>query len=544
MLINSTPPPAPRDDSRAALAEPPPAQGEIAVPAEPQPRSKRRWFGWLLLFGLVTVGYVNRAQLLGFVTGKTNQPAPAGERKILYWHDPMHPAYTSDKPGTAPDCGMDLVPVYADDGATSANLPPGAVRISAEKQQLIGVQYGEAAYQSVSKTLRAVGRVGYDETKVVRIHPRFEGWIEEVFADFTGKQVRRGEPLLSQYSPELWQTQQEFLLARRGRAELSESPYREVVNASAALYDAARRRLELWDINAAQIKELETSGQPLRAMLLYAPGDGFVLTRNAFPKQRVTPETELYVLADLSTVWVQAEVYEYEASEIKLGQTALLTLAAQPGRPLRGKVSNISPQLDSTTRTLKVRIEAPNPGFALKPEMFANVELKVDYGRHVIVPQEAVLDSGAAQTVFVARAEGYFEPRAVLLGAQVENNVIILNGLKAGERVVTSANFLIDSESRLKSATNGMGAAGHSGHGAQTAPVTKPAPASHQHETATPKPKSPDHSQHQAKAAAADAYWTCSMHPEIREAKPGRCPKCGMNLVQRAAGEAAMGGKQ
>ncbi len=511
---------------------------ESLPPQAPPPRAPRpfkRVLAALLCLVLLAVAYAQRERWLKLFSARDAASGPAA-RKILYWQDPMHPAYTSNKPGTAPDCGMDLVPVYADGGEASANLPPGAVRISAEKQQLIGVQYGEATYQSVSKTLRATGRVTYDETKIVRIHPRFEGWIEEVFADFTGKQVRRGEPLLSLYSPELWQTQQEFLLARRGRNELSESPFREAVNASASLYEAARRRLELWDINAAQIKELETSGQPLRAMLIYAPGDGFVLTRNAFPKQRVTPETELYVLADLSTVWVQAEVYEYEASEIKLGQTALLTLAAQPGRSIRGKVSYLAPQLDSATRTLKVRIAAPNPGFALKPEMFANVELNIDYGRHVVVPQEAVLDSGKEQTVFVARAEGYFEPRQVTLGAQVENNVIILSGLKAGERVVTSANFLIDSESRLKSAATGMG---HSGHGGQPATTTTPAPAPQPR--ATPSPKPADHTQHQAKAAREIQYWTCTMHPEVKEPQPGKCPKCGMKLVPKYADEPAGG---
>lgn len=548
-------------------------------------RTTTRWVVLLFFAGLAVIGYTQRARVLSFFKAQTADDVAAGgdhsnaghkpELKVLYWQDPMHPAYKSDKPGKAPDCGMDLVPIYETGVEAKANLPEGAFQISPEKQQLIGVQYGEAAYRPVSKTVRAVGRLAYDETKIVRIHTRFEGWIEKVWVDFTGKLVEKGQPLISIYSPELLQTQQEFLLARRGREELAESTFRGAINASESLYQAARKRLELWDINEAQIAELEKSGKPTNTLTLYAPTDGFVLTRNAFPKQRVTPETELYAIADLSTIWVLADIYEYEAPEIKVGQTVNVTLSYYPGRTFRGKVTYIYPQLDSATRTLKVRVELPNPDFTLKPDMYANAELKIDYGKRLVVPQEAVLDSGSEQTIFIAHEGGYFEPRKVQLGAKVDNQFIVLGGLKAGERVVTSANFLVDSESKLKSAAGGMGMPGmnhggggaasskpspqvdHSQHqqGTQAAPVAKPEDHS-QHQSPAPKqkptpkaqppqedhsqhqvPAATDHSQHQAKPARKVLYWYDSMHPNYKSDKPGKAPDCGMDLTPKYADE-------
>jgi membrane fusion protein, copper/silver efflux system len=567
--------------------------------SERRPKKRRattRWVVLLLVAGLAVIGYTQRARVQSFFKAKTtDEMASVGDHsaaghkpqlKVLYWQDPMHPAYKSDKPGKAPDCGMDLVPVYEEGAEMQSNLPEGAFKISPEKQQLIGVQYGEAAYRPVTKTLRTVGRMAYDETKIVRIHPKFEGWIEKVWVDFTGKLVEKGQPLISIYSPELLQTQQEFLLARRGREELAESTFRGAINASESLYQAARKRLELWDINEAQIAELEKSGTPTKTLTLYAPTNGFVLTRNAFLKQRVTPETELYSIA---TIWVLADIYEYEAPEVKLGQTVNITLSYYPGRVYRGKVTYVYPQLDSTTRTLKVRIEVPNPDFALKPDMYANAEVKIDYGRRLVVPQEAVLDSGSEQTIFIAHEGGYFEPRKVQLGAKVDNNFIILGGLKAGERVVTSANFLVDSESKLKSAAGGMGMPGmnhggggaanskpspqadHSQHqqGTQAAPVAKPEDHSQhqqgpqaksedhsQHQSPAPKqkptpkaqppqedhsqhqvPAATDHSQHQAKPARKVLYWYDPMHPAYKANKPGKAPDCGMDLVPKYADE-------
>lgn len=474
-------------------------------------RTALRWALLLLIAGLAGAAYLQRERLMNLFSPKTaDQGSSAAEHaKVLYWVDPMHPAYKSDKLGKAPDCGMDLAPVY-ESGAveTQANLPEGAFRISPEKQQLIGVQYGEVAYKQVFKTLRTVGRLTYDETKIVRIHTKIDGWIEKVYVDFTGKEVKKGQPLISIYSPELLQTQQEYLLALKGRDELSESPFREAVVGSESLLQAARKRLELWDISDEQIGELEKSGKPNKTLTLYAPSDGFVMARNAFPKQRVTPETELYAIADLSTIWVIADVYEYEAPEIKTGQQADVTLSYYPGRVFRGRVDYIYPQLDATTRTLKARIEVSNRNLALKPDMFVNVETRIDYGRRIVVPEEAVMDSGAEQLVFVAHEGGYFEPRKAQLGAKVGNEFIALGGLRVGERVATSANFLIDSESKLKSAAAGMGMPGHGGgHGGTPAAGAKPSPQTgpednSQHQRiqrpqAKPQKKTTDHSGHQ-----------------------------------------------
>lgn len=433
-----------------------------------KPKKRRaafRWAALLLTLMLAVIGYLQRERLLKLVPSRD-----ASQSSTLNGQ------------------------------ARTSNLPEGAFQVTPEKQQLIGVKYAEVEYKTVSRTLRAVGRVAYDETKIVRIHPKVEGWIEQVFVDFTGKQVKVGQPLISIYSPELWQTQQEYLLALKGRNKLAASPFPEAGAGSESLLQAARKRLELWDITDEQIENLEHTGKPFKTLSLYSPSDGFVLTRNAYAKQRVTPETELYNIADLSTVWVIADIYEYEAPEIKLGQRATVTLSYLPRRAFRGQVAYIYPQLDNATRTLKARIEVPNLSFELKPDMFANIELQINYGARVVVPGEAVIDSGAEAEAFVAHEGGYFEPRKVTTGAKVGNEVIILHGLKPGERVVTSANFLIDSESKLKAAASGMGMPGMSHGGGVPAGGKQSPQAEHsQHQPGaqpSPQTRSESHSQH------------------------------------------------
>lgn len=405
--------------------------------------------------------------------------------------------------------------------SATEEMPSTAFRISPEKQQLIGVQYGAVEFRPISKSLRAVGRVAFDETKITRINPKIEGWIEDVFVDFTGKLVQKGQPLLTIYSPDLVQTQQEYLLAIKGRKQLGESPFGEAVNFSDSLIESARRRLELWDITDQQIKELEKRGTPSKTMTLYAPAAGFVTTRNAFPKQRVMPDTELYSLADLSNVWVVADIYEFEAADIKLDQTATVTLSSYPGREFKGKITYIYPQVESTTRTLKVRIELANKGFLLKPDMYADVALNMNYGRRLVVPQEAVMDSGSEQLVYVSLKDGYFEPRKVQLGQKVDNKYVVLAGLSDGERVVTSGNFLVDSESRLKSASGGMGMPGMD-HG-------------------SPQPKQEggvNHDQMQMPSSERKIlFWYDPMHPAYKSDQPGKAPDCGMDLVPKYADE-------
>jgi Cu(I)/Ag(I) efflux system membrane fusion protein len=416
------------------------------------------------------------------------ESASSGERKILYWQDAMHPERRSDKPGKAPD-GMDLVPVYAEEA--SGVKPEGAFKITAEKQQLIGVQYGEVASQPLTRTIRAVARLTYDETRIVRVHSKIEGWVDRVYADFTGQLVKKNQPLVDVYSPELVGTQDEYLLALRAQDRLGDSSFKDVANGANSLLEAARRRLELWDVTDQQIAEIQNNKKPIKALTLYSPADGFVLVRNAFEKQRITPETELYSIADLSTVWAIVDFYEYEARDVQLGQDVALAVSSFPGRTFRGKVTYIYPQLDNATRTLRVRVEFPNPDFTLKPDMYANAELKIDYGRRLSIPQEAVLDSGAEQVVFVALEGGYFESRKVQLGDRVDDRVIVLSGLKAGEKIVTSGNFLIDSESTLKSALSGMGMPGMD-HAKSSGGTFEQKPS----DLSSPQPPAMDHSQH------------------------------------------------
>ena len=400
----------------------------------------------LAIVFLIAAAYVG-----GYGYGRWYAKPAAAQRKPLYWVDPMHPWYKSDKPGTAPDCGMKLVPVYtAPEEKQPAAMPPGTVEIPPEKQQLMGVEYGAAEYAAATGSIRAAARVTLDETKIAKVQSKLEGWIEKVSVDFTGKLVQKGDPLLTIYSPEALATQQEYLLATNAQRAMQDNPVHEMLGSTENLVAAARKRLELWDIGDAQIDEISRTGQPLKNLTLYSPISGFVTERNAFPSQRVTPETVLYTVADLSTVWVIADVFEYEAVNIHLNQPATLTLAYLPGRAFHGRVSYILPQVDPATRTLKVRIEVANPGYALKPDMYGQVEFQTGGARKLVVPQSAVLNSGDRQTVFVDRGNGYFEPRAVTIGEQMDGRIEILSGLKAGERIVVSGNFLMDSESRLK----------------------------------------------------------------------------------------------
>jgi Cu(I)/Ag(I) efflux system membrane fusion protein len=384
-----------------------------------------------------------------------SQVAAPGEKKVLYWYDAMNPGMRSDKPGKAPD-GMDLVPMYSESSESKANMPPGTVKISATKQQLIGVRTGVVERGPLNRTIRTVAQVQMDQTRIAKIHVKIAGWVEKVEVDFIGKLVRKGQPLFSLYSPDLVATQNEYLIARRAEKDLSSSPFTEVSKGSETLLEAARERLRLWDISDDQVKKLDETGQVSRTMTMYSPIDGFVMKREVFERTYVTPETELYEIADFSTVWIDAEIFEYEVPYVKVGQSTRMHLSYFPGKTYAGKIAYIYPTVDPVTRTVKVRLEFPNPDFELKPDMFAEVQLDISYGTQVFVPQEAVLDSGTEQIVFVALADGYFEPRKVQLGARLEDRIVILSGLKPGEKIVTSGNFLIDSESRLKNAMAGM----------------------------------------------------------------------------------------
>ena len=435
------------------------------------------------LFVLIGAVMLASAGFIGGIAYRAQKAEPSSvpgsrkDRRVLYYVDPMHPAYKSDKPGVAPDCGMKLEPVYEGDVAPDA-AQAGLLKISAEKQQLIGVEYGQAEWTSSGSSFRASGRVTQDETRVIRLHPKVEGWIEQVFVDFMGARVEKGDRLLTIYSPEMLAAQQDYLLAIQARNILKSSPLAEAAQNGDSLIRASRTRLELWDLSHAQIDELEKSGKPQRAITLYAPAAGYVIARNAFPGQKAGPDTELYAIGDLSRVWVIADVFESDAANVRAGQNAAIALPYENGRAFQARVSYIQPQVDPATRTLKVRIEAPNPGMQLKPDMFVDVQFQTAAQRKLTVPAEAVLDAGERKTVFIDRGNGNLEPRQVEVGDRLGERIEILKGLKPGERIVTSGNFLIDSESQLKDALK----ATPSAHG--------------QHSTAQPQPQAPGRHQH------------------------------------------------
>jgi RND family efflux transporter MFP subunit len=392
-------------------------------------------------------------KLVAVYAPEADQPK-SGERKILYYQDAMNPSHHSDKPGIAPD-GMKLVPVYASETPAAA-LPPGGVEISSTRRQMMGVATAKAEYRALDQTIRSVGQVAIDETRLFHVHVRTSGWIKKVFVDYTWQQVKQGDPLFTFYSPDLLATEQEYLLALKARASLAKSSFPEIATAGASLLEASRRRLELWDLTEGEIHETELSGKPAHDITIYAPATGYVVDRKAFPNQYVSPEMDIYQLVDLSSVWAEGEIYESDAPAVSLGQSAVLTTEALPNSALRGRITFISPTVKQDTRTITVRVEFPNPGMKLKPGMFVNMELHRGLGRRLTVPVDAVLDSGVHQRVFIDHGKGIFEPRTVAVGARSGDYAVILSGLRAGEHVVTRANFLIDSESNLRQSVEGM----------------------------------------------------------------------------------------
>jgi len=325
---------------------------------------------------------------------------------------------------------------------------------------LIGVKSVPVTVRPLAKEIRTLGKVAFDETKIVHIHTKVAGFIEEVFVDFVGKPVKKGDPLFTIYSPDLVATQEEYLLAFRSADILKDSSFPWIAGGSRNLLEAARRRLRLWDISEEEIRQLEREGQPKRALTIHSPVSGIVTERAAYHHGRnVTPEMDLYTIVDLTTVWIHGEVYEYQLPYIKLGQSVLVEFPYAAGMKERtGKVIFITPTLDPTTRTAKVRVEFRNSDLTLLPDMFVDFKTRIPLGIHIVVPEDAVLDTGTEQYVFVDQGQGYFEPRSIRLGPEAGGYYAVERGLKTGERVVTSANFILDSESRLKGVFANMGA--------------------------------------------------------------------------------------
>ncbi len=381
---------------------------------------------------------------------------PKQEPEILFYRNPMNPAITS--PVFAQDeMGMDYIPVYAEDAGGSEGEPAGTVRIDPVTVQNIGVRTALAKQQSLSRHIRSVGRVDFDEERLSRLHPKTEGWIEELYIDKTGEQIGKDAILLNIYSPQLVTSQQEYLLALNNLDVLKESPYEEIRQGAKDLVSSSRERLELLDVPEHQIRDLERTRKIKKHLHIHSPFDGVIINIGAREGQYVTPTTELYKIADLSRVWVFADVYENEVSWIQTGDWVDMKLAAIPGRVFTGRVGYIYPYAEAKTRTIKVRLEFDNPDMLLKPDMFADITIharrEVDA---IVVPAEAVVRSGEREQVFVVRGPGKFEPRAVRLGVSSKGMVQIIEGVEAGEQVVTSSQFLIDSESKLREATAKM----------------------------------------------------------------------------------------
>jgi Cu(I)/Ag(I) efflux system membrane fusion protein len=338
---------------------------------------------------------------------------------------------------------------HASVASADSTQASSVVVLSPDKVQLIGVRTAVAEYRSVGKQIRTVGKIEPDETKLAYVNTKVAGWVKKLFVDYTGKEVVKGQPLLSLYSPDLVTAQEEYLIALR-TAQTGTAGFSEIEASRRQLIESAKRRLLLWDITEDQIRNLEKTGKPKTEMTIEAPLSGIVLEKMVLDGAYITPGMNLYKIADLSSIWIMADIYEYEVPLVKVGQAARVTLPYQSGESYRATVNYIYPTLDPVSRTVKVRLSMKNPGLMLKPEMFANVEINVSSGARLVIPREAVLDSGTRQIVYVEKKPGTYEIRFVTLGVRGEDYVEVLKGIRKGERVVTSGNFLIDSESQLR----------------------------------------------------------------------------------------------
>lgn len=428
-------------------------------------------------------------------TGSANQQSAASEPKVLLYRNPMNPAITSPVPAKD-EMGMDYVPVYAEDSSpkelkplfyrnpmnpaitspvpakdemgmdyipvypevnSGSKAPAGTVRIDPTIVQDMGVRTAAVKRATLSRNIRTIGRVTYDEERVARLHPKYDGWVEKLFINKTGDRIKKGSTLLSIYSPQLVSTQEEYLLALDNAEKSKDSPFADVRDGAASLLRSSKERLQLLDVPARQIEQLTAEHKVMKGTNMNSPFDGIVMNIGAREGERITPQTELYMIADLSRIWVLVDIYEDDIPWVFKGDAAKMEVAGIPGQVFTGNVAYIYPYLEAKTRTIKVRMEFDNPGLALKPEMFANVDIqsnkKVDA---IVVPSEAIVRTGTQEQVFIQRSPGQFEPRNVTMGVTSNGQTQVVSGLKPGEIVVTSSQFLLDSESKLKEATAKM----------------------------------------------------------------------------------------
>jgi RND family efflux transporter MFP subunit len=501
-------------------------------------------------------------------SAETAQPADAKkERKILYWRAPMDPTEIYDRPGKS-KMGMDLVPVYEGDEAGGS----GGVQIDGRIRQNMNLRTAPVERRDLSRTIRAQGQITYAQDRESALNAKIHGWIDKLFVNTAGQQVRKGDPLLEIYSPELVTTQEEYLLALRNRDELASSPYENVRDGAERTLAAAKKRLELWDVPADEIAKLTETKTARRTLVLRAAASGIVTHKAVVEGDEVKPGQDLFHIADLGKVWVEAAVYESDLAEVREGMKAEVRLDQIPGAAFEGRVDFVYPYLDRKSRANNIRIVVGNPGGRLKPDMYATVSIQSPGGRGVLaVPSEAVLDSGVRKIVFVSQGEGLFEPREIRTGLESSDGFLeVTSGLLDGERVVVSGQFLLDSESRtreaiakMRSAVSGQTAAetagamegmegktdtggGQEDAAAATRPAVDP-------EKLFACPMHPDFITTDRDARCPDCgmavvplkeikekvdldkvqFYTCEMHPEFLTTDPkGRCPICGMNVVK------------
>ncbi len=330
--------------------------------------------------------------------------------------------------------------------------PLAPIQLTPQRMQSIGIVLGKVESMSVNSELRFYGNVQVDERRQAYVQTRFAGWIRKVYADATGNFIGKGQPLFTIYSPDLVTTEQEYLLAKKNQQTLQSSSVSGVAGGADSLLAAARQRLEQWEVPKSEIEKLDSTGKVISDLTFNSPVSGYITAKNALPNMYVQPETMLYTVADLSDVWVLAQVFQSDVGKIKPGDPAAVTVDAYPGRVFNGRVDYILPQLDMNTRTLPVRLVFPNPGLKLRPGMYVNVRVMLPMGRQLVVPASAAFHSGTRNLVFVYGGDGSIEPREVELGPQVGDQFVVTKGLKAEEEIVTSANFLIDSEAQLQAA--------------------------------------------------------------------------------------------
>jgi Cu(I)/Ag(I) efflux system membrane fusion protein len=399
--------------------------------------------------------------------------APA-ERKILYYRNPMGLPDTSPVP-KQDSMGMDYTPVYADEKVSN-----NQVKISTDKVQKLGVKTEQVLSRKMVNTVRAVGQFQFNEQRLSTVTTKFEGYIEKLYVNSTGQPVRRGQPLMEVYSPELVSAQEEYLIAWNGRQSLGNGTSESLVGVG-QLAESALKRLRNWDISDAQLQRLKKDGKATRTLTMYSPANGVVLEKTAVQGMRFMPGEPLFKIADLSTVWLLADVFEQDMALVHVGQTVNITVNAYPGKELKGKIDYIYPTVNSETRTAKVRVVLANPDGILKPDMYASILLISGHDASVLaVPDSAVIDSGTRQVVLVQLTEGLYEPREVKLGMRSDGYVEVAEGLSEGESVVVRANFLIDAESNLKAALGSFGE--HSSHGVAKPDLVETTPPATGHE--------------------------------------------------------------